>query len=927
MAMEQGAQFHGLFHHSLDVAAVGKIYLEASPTLTAWLGEQTGIQDPAELVDWMTFWLSVHDLGKFSLSFQGQRLDLVQSLQAPASSGSVLSGVRHDTLGYALWCQSVEPLAMQEAWFGDDPDILDGLQCWAKAVTGHHGQPPGMGSVAHLLPSKSSAGPSHFRTRDEQAALAFVRLMQRRFISERLRTRIAAQEPEHFLQASQNVSWWVAGIAVLADWVGSNATVFNYRGDAAVTMDDYWSEAQEKAKTALALSGVLPYVRQRQLAFGELFTNITHPSPLQQWSCSQDLAQGPQLHFLEDVTGSGKTEAAMMLAHRLMANGSADGFYFGLPTMATANAMYGRLAEFYRQLFGEIHPSLVLAHAQRNLVEDFAQSIIQAGPADDDSRQADESATQRCLSWLADHNKRSLLCPAGVGTIDQALLAVLQSKHQSLRLLGMVRKVLVVDEVHACDTYMQRTLETLLEFHARAGGSAILMSATLPLSMKSALLKAFARGCQAAAPAMVSQAYPLATAWAMAQPNLLTEQPIATRVDVQRRIGLRYVSKRSVVVSDIVADLKNGHCVAWIRNTVSDAMDAVKELSPHVAPDCITLLHARFALGDRLDIEDRVLEKFGPHSTPESRRGQLLIATQVAEQSLDIDADLLVTDLAPMDRIIQRAGRLRRHVRYASGARLTAAGAKDERGEPCLWIYGPEWDAQADASWLKSELPKAAYVYADHGQVWLTAKALQASHMTMPDDGRHLIESVFDRTAELPAGLTASSVKAEGKSFSEASHAQMNGVKFGNGYTRTTLDWAADTVAPSRLGEESVEVLLGVWDGEILKPLRHDKPAHPWAYSSLRVARRLIAEALPEATLERQTAVDAVKATLANGGKWIVLLTLQATPTGYVGSALSAGANFGKGKTKGDPSKQWHYSQTAGLMALKGSSAQAEMPA
>lgn len=172
------AQFHGLLQHSLDVAAVGKIYLEASHELTAWLAQQTGIHDTADLISWLTFWLSIHDLGKFSFSFQGQRLDLVRFLQAVPPAGLPLSGERHDTLGYALWCREVENVVLQEAWFGDNPEPLDGLQCWAKAVTGYHGQPPSNGSVTHLLPSQSSAGPSHFRDQDKDAALSFGRLMR-----------------------------------------------------------------------------------------------------------------------------------------------------------------------------------------------------------------------------------------------------------------------------------------------------------------------------------------------------------------------------------------------------------------------------------------------------------------------------------------------------------------------------------------------------------------------------------------------------------------------------------------------------------------------------------------------------------------------------------------------------------------------------
>ncbi|RZA16248.1 MAG: CRISPR-associated helicase Cas3', partial [Proteobacteria bacterium] len=457
-----------------------------------------------------------------------------------------------------------------------------------------------------------------------------------------------------------------------------------------VSLANYWSTTLTLAEKALAHTGVRPVARQGEMSFADLFPKIVTPSPLQSWATSVALPEGPQIYLLEDVTGAGKTEAAVMLTHRLMAQGVADGFFIGLPTMATANAMYARIANVYQHLFAG-DASLVLAHGRRTLVEEFAASIIEPGLDEADAQQGDESATRRCLRWLADHNKRALLAPAGVGTVDQVLLGALQSKHQSLRLLGLVRKVLVVDEVHACDAYMQKTLESVLEFHAHAGGSAILLSATLPRRVKAALLAAFARGCGRRAPALAHQDYPLVSAWSPQLQNTI-ETPMATRPEVCRQVCVRYEPDRATIVQTIVAALNAGQSVAWIRNTVGDVLEARAELVDAVAPAHITVFHARFALGDRLDIEAYVLDTFGPDSTSAQRAGRVLIATQVAEQSLDIDVDLLVSDLAPIDRLIQRAGRLRRHVRDAQGDRLHDLGAADQRGTPCMWVLGPPWN-------------------------------------------------------------------------------------------------------------------------------------------------------------------------------------------------------------------------------------------
>ncbi|ARU04401.1 hypothetical protein CCO03_06680 [Comamonas serinivorans] len=874
---EPGAELHLLACHSLDVAAVGVVYLQHQPALRAWLMDQLGTQDEQALRNWLAFWLALHDLGKFSISFQGQRADLVERLQGEAPSSLGPAGVRHDSLGFAFWRQHVQPLAQAEGWFGGDVDTEVGIDCWVRAVTGHHGQPP-LAQVHHLG--------EHFRPRDREAAMAFVSAMRTMFLTPGAAAIAAGMDADAFEQCSSRLSWWIAGLAVLADWIGSNAEIFRYRATPSTSLADYWADALELAEAALSSSGVRPVPRQRARSFAELFPHIAQPSPLQAWAADVDLPDGPQIHLLEDVTGAGKTEAAVMLAHRLMAQGQADGFFIGLPTMATANAMYGRVAGVYQELFAG-DASLVLAHGRKTLVEAFAASIVAPGQDEGDARQADESATQRCLRWLADHNKRALLAPAGVGTVDQALLGALQSKHQSLRLLGLVRKVLVVDEVHACDAYMQRTLEAVLEFQAYAGGSAVLLSATLPGGMKAALLAAFARGCGQRAPALAQQAYPLATSWSPSWSSAV-ETAIATRPEVCRTVRVRYASDRAAVLEVIASTLRAGQCVAWICNTIGDALQARADLAALVPAGHTTVFHARFALGDRLDIEERVLGTFGAHSGPEQRAGRLLIATQVAEQSLDIDVDLLVTDLAPIDRLIQRAGRLRRHVRDGAGRRLTEPGAADQRGEPCMWVFGPPWTEEPPANWVRQSAPGSAAVYPHHGQLWRTARVLQAGHLRMPDDARALIEAVFDPEDELPAGLRAHANQAEGKAYGDRSQALLNSVKLVQGYQRKGLDWTAETVAPSRLGEETIDVLLGRWEGDRLLPWRHDKPqAHAWAYSTVRVAKRLIAEVPAPASAERAVARQAVLDGLPGGGKWVVLLPLERDAEGFAGSAMA----------------------------------------
>ena len=907
-----GAQVahHLLAYHCLDVAAVGRVFLKRSPGLCGWLANALGVREEVA-VDWVCFWLALHDLGKFSEAFQSQCPEAVQALRGRAPK-LTSDKIRHDTLGMQFWRHSLfERVVVAEQWFGPETDdYQDGLHAWMAAVTGHHGQPPDMAQRLAL-------GHHFAMAEDEPAIDGFCAQLRALLLSPEVARVPSVMSAVEFERNSKALSWWIAGLAVLADWIGSNTDYFKYRSDAVepTPLAAYWDEALAMAERALDKVGVLPLGKRAPLSFAQLFPAITTPSPLQAWAATVPISPEPQIHLLEDVTGAGKTEAAVMLTHRLIASGHVDGFYIALPTMATANAMYGRIRSMYDLLF-EGDASLVLAHGQRNLVEAFASTVLKPGTVEGDTRQGDDSATVRCTAWLADHQKRALLSPAGVGTIDQALAAVLHSKHQSLRLLGLARKVLVVDEVHACDAYMQRLLERLLEFHAMAGGSAILLSATLPRQMKEALVTAYARG-RSCAPRVIAAdpAFPLVTTWRGDAPEAITQLTVATRDAVRRTVATRYCDNEAEVVAAIKAALARGECACWMRNTVADAMAARQLFEADVAPNQLMLFHARFALGDRLKTERRVLRFFGPKSTPKRRAGRLVIATQVAEQSLDADWDFLVTDLAPIDRVIQRAGRLRRHPRSASGARLTDPAALDQRGPPVLWVLGPTWTDDPDAAWFKTAFPKGAHVYPDHAQLWRSASLLRAGQFTMPNDARTLIEAVFAEDAPTPAGLQASASAAAGRGYGDASLAQQHAVKLLDGYVRGGIDWWSEAKTTTRLGEDSTPVLLARWDGDRLLPWI-DKPdlRHAWAYSTVRIATRLIATPAEPATPARRAELQRVLDSLPDKGKWSVLLPLDAIHRSDGVKGVFSGAASGLAQTN-KPLRQdtWSYDVRLGL--------------
>ncbi len=253
-------------------------------------------------------------------------------------------------------------------------------------------------------------------------------------------------------------------------------------------------------------------------------------------------------------------------------------------------------------------------------------------------------------------------------------MAVMPFRHQSLRLLGMRDKILLLDEVHAYDGYMVKLLEGLLRFHAAQGGSAIILSATLPAALREKLLNAFSDGAEfMSAGGSDNAGYP----WlSHLTSSGLLEQPLATRPEVQRTVAVNWIQQRQEALDIIYRVVATGQCICWIRNTVDDALDTYQQLLHEgiVPEQDLLLFHSRFAFIDRIAIENKTLNWFGNNAPVSERRGKVLIATQVVEQSLDLDFDWMITDLAPIDLLIQRAGRLQRHIRDAWATKIYASG-------------------------------------------------------------------------------------------------------------------------------------------------------------------------------------------------------------------------------------------------------------
>jgi CRISPR-associated endonuclease/helicase Cas3 len=847
-ADSNGPPCHLLAYHALDVAAVGQTLLRQHPSLLRTLADLLGM--PPEIVQaWATYFLALHDIGKFGCAFQNQRPDVVDHLGGGRSATPYT--VRHDSTGWALWRSDVAR-AVRDAGLlpGSAAGLLD---VWARCVTGHHGQPPTAMRGAVRINTRE-----HFTNNDVAAALEWVDAVDALVGP----LRLGSCEPRVLRARTERASWWLAGLAVLADWIGSNVDWFPYE-DRDIPLADYWRMTLDRADQAVWAAGVIPSGSVSSLQFADLWPGWS-PSPLQA-HVDGLYPDGPFCVVVEDVMGAGKTEAALLLAHRLIAAGHAEGMYWALPTMATANALFSRIETVYRRLFTS-PSSLTLAHSQRRLVEFLGE---------------DESATARATAWLDEESRRALLAQVGVGTIDQALMGALHTRHNTLRLLGLMGKVLLVDEVHACDAYMRRILAVLLELHARAGGSAILLSATLPGEQRRELLNAWRRGRNALPQtSAVTAYYPLVS---VATDTAYSEAVVSTLPLLRRTVRIELEPDRSTVRARLLAAVKAGQCAVWVRNTVRDAIEAFDEFAPLLGSRA-ELFHARFTMGDRLAIERQILARFGKSGTAVERAGRLLIATQVVEQSLDIDFDLMVTDVAPIDLLLQRAGRLHRH-------------ARGPRPAPVLVVHGPKPVDNAQSDWLAARLPGTAVVYPDHGQLWLGLKALERDGgFSTPASVRTLVEEVYGLQAidTMPKPLQAIHRQAEATARGRQAAGQANAISVEGAYEADGSDWWRDQYTPTRLGEASVTFAVGINHDDRIVPM--NAGSLQWALSAVTVRRAsLVAGEHDEPTRTLLTTVDV--------GRWREPLVLRP-----VGEAFEGAARDLRGRIR-----RVHYCRNRGL--------------
>jgi CRISPR-associated endonuclease/helicase Cas3 len=509
----------------------------------------------------------------------------------------------------------------------------------------------------------------------------------------------------------------LTGFTIFADWIGSNTDWFPLEPNVLRDRD----RIQVRAEQALDELAFGP----RAIHSGNSFTSLFAPDqktgdyrPIQR--ALIDSADGPGLYILEAPMGSGKTEAALATAHRRWLEGDERGLFFALPTQLTSNKIHERVGEFVERVLPE--PGIrALIHGNAWLRPDQVLEVRPTVGAD-----PDEEGAAAALRWFAS-TRKALLAPFGTGTVDQALLAVIPARFAALRYFALAGKVVVIDEVHSYDPYTSALVDRLVAWLLQAGGTVIVLSATLTAKRRASLVAA-----AGAVEENPSVAYPLLTKVAAGSASavsfpILEEEPDQKTVSICRR------SPGEPGIWQEVADLvRQGGNVVVIRNTVDVARITycqIKEaLRGPMLEEHLGLLHSRFPQWQRDEQESRWMTLLG--RSGESRpQGSLLVATQVVEQSVDIDADLLVTDLAPTDLILQRLGRLHRH------RRDRPVGFD----KPACWILVPNVDWGEDRKSVEARLGPSARVYPPFA-LWQAWGWWQRKTISLPGEIRDALE-------------------------------------------------------------------------------------------------------------------------------------------------------------------------------------------
>ena len=803
-------EIHLLEHHLADIGACFEALL-AQPTIRQRLASSGGLDSLNDATAArLALFAALHDIGKVNIGFQTwvwEDADFPAGRRRPGRSGHynelvpVLKGEDGATADWFF-----ENLS----WWHDATNSWD--DCGGETVCAlfvaalsHHGQPLQLEGHLH----SNSALWSRYGNLVPAEGVRRIGELARRWFPDAFADGAAP------LPSAPEFQHIFLGLCTLADWIGSNEEWFPFCGE---PRDDYMEEARERARQAVKAVGLDLLEQRNQFLltpeFDALFPHIDGPSNAIQKAATETPLEAP-LVVIESETGSGKTEAALWRFARMYETGLVDGLYFALPTRAAATQLHDRVTRFVERMFPEEHrPETVLAVPGYVKAGDIAGHHLQNYEVWWDDHPDDAARSRR---WSAESAKRYLAAQIAVGTVDQAMMAALKVKHAHMRAACLSRNLLVVDEVHASDTYMRRILKGLLDAHLGVGGYALLMSATLGSAARRQWLSTGRININDAPPLDEALKSPYPAVSVMAAGG----ESIAAAGENRQEKTISISAEPLIHDFDRVAGLalqaaRAGAKTLVIRNTVSHTIATQYALEQATGNDShllfsvngtATLHHSRFALDDRRLLDAEVERRLGKDR---DLGGIVVVGTQTLEQSLDIDADLLITDLCPVDVLLQRIGRLHRHQRNARPAGYESP--------TCVVLTpdSPDLSSLLQRGPNRTGLGPHGYVYEDLRVLEATRRLIgQHSRWDIPRMNRELVER-----ATHPAALDAI-VEELGDDWQVHANNVMGG-QLGDGLTaanavirrdksffidnREVLFGSDEERIRTRLGDEGIEV-------------------------------------------------------------------------------------------------------------------------
>lgn len=670
--------------HGLDVAAVGQAWISGSNAIVQSLICTATTNVQIEILAFTLFFLFLHDIGKADTRFQFKAPELARVLR-PHAKTPRLDVSHYDHGGGGLY------------WFKNDLSIeydTDDRIKWMLAACSHHG--------SRVDPSQARPGNTIHPTNKEEDRdyrNNLIEIANALFLKPNgLTLADCRHAPPHTF----------AGFCSVCDWIGSNEVLFPALPENSTPIK-YYEQRKQDAHQALVSVGLI-IEKRRTTGMNGMFPELT-PRGVQTLDPG-NASHAEGLHIIEAPTGSGKTEAALALASYLLAEDKADSIIFALPTQATSNALLERLEKVAPLLFHD-GVNVVLAHGKSRFSHRL-KALIKAGTGLDA-----HDARVQCSQWIAQSRKRVFLGQIGVCTIDQVLISTLPVRHHFVRRFGIGRSVLIIDEIHAYDSYMNGLLKYVLESQREVCGNAILLSATLDSRRRQELIRIWG-GIEDD----IAETYPLLT---RVHHGVVTNLELKPEHFPEKRIvevNTRITSEAfpdNFIVEDVLRRAYEGQCVAIVVNVVDHAQRVARALK-RITPDIpVDIFHSRFAFHNRDTIEQFVLKTYGKNRN--SVTGRILVATQVVEQSLNLDFDYLVTQICPVDLLFQRIGRLHRYKHLH----------ENDLVPNCLVLCPSETDYGVHAC-----------IYASPSLLWRTQRLLEVSkRIVFPDAYRKWIEAVY----------------------------------------------------------------------------------------------------------------------------------------------------------------------------------------